>query len=148
MFRCLAHGLSFRALATEFHLHQATVRKIVFELCTTVWAALKDDYLPVPNAETWTRNAEGFEETWDFPYTLGAIDGKHFECEVFLKIRRRMYILQCLEADQDRVTVLQLERLFFDQSARRRGSRVSFSANRPWRTRSAERQWPFRNFPG
>lgn len=71
-----------RGAATEFHLHQYTVSLIVKESCVAIWKALNRIYLPRPNTDRWLEIARGFEEKHHFPFTLGALDGKHFACEV------------------------------------------------------------------
>lgn len=40
---------------------------------------MEQGYLHVPNnaAEKWKRIAKEFEQRWDFPHALGALDGKH-----------------------------------------------------------------------
>ena len=35
--------------------------------------------MPVPNASTWIKTAEGFFQKWNFPLCVGAVDGKHVQ---------------------------------------------------------------------
>ena len=36
---------------------------------------------PTHREEEWRRIADDFEQLWDIPHTLGAIDGKHIRME-------------------------------------------------------------------
>lgn len=57
---------------------KATVHKIVKEVCQVLWTVLSKEYLKPPSTTTeWYRIAENFEDRWQFPNCLGAIDGKH-----------------------------------------------------------------------
>ena len=61
---------------------KATVSNIVRETCHAIWTALYQTYLKTPTSpEEWKKIADGFEEEWDFPHCLGAIDGKHIIIE-------------------------------------------------------------------
>ena len=43
-----------------------------------IYAVLKDTYLQTPaTPEEWLAVAKDFEELWNFPHCVGAIDGKH-----------------------------------------------------------------------
>ncbi|KAJ4928935.1 hypothetical protein JOQ06_004557 [Pogonophryne albipinna] len=55
----------------------ATVAVIVREVAGAIWTALVEEYMPVPQMEDWRAIAAGFQERWDFPNCVGAIDGKH-----------------------------------------------------------------------
>lgn len=38
--------------------------------------------MPLPTtADDWSRITDGFLERWNFPHTLGALDGKHIACK-------------------------------------------------------------------
>ena len=38
--------------------------------------------MPFPStANDWTQLSDGFMEKWNFPHTLGALDGKHIACK-------------------------------------------------------------------
>lgn len=38
--------------------------------------------MPPTNEESWLRIADEFEEKWNFPHCIGAIDGKHVVIQV------------------------------------------------------------------
>lgn len=46
-----------------------------------MWSCLSPIYLKQPCAEDWRKIITEFEETWNFPNCLGAIDGKHVMME-------------------------------------------------------------------
>lgn len=53
------------------------MKSIVDKTCVAIWECLKAEYMPVPTQESLLRVARDFEETWNFPHVIGAIDGKH-----------------------------------------------------------------------
>ncbi|XP_073828608.1 uncharacterized protein isoform X2 [Musca autumnalis] len=55
----------------------STVRAIIRQTCETLWQKLSPVVLPVPSTADWAKIAEDFEEKWNFPHCVGAIDGKH-----------------------------------------------------------------------
>jgi len=42
-----------------------------------IWKLLSPIYLPSPKKEDWINIAIDFNEIWNFPNCVGAIDGKH-----------------------------------------------------------------------
>jgi hypothetical protein len=50
---------------------------IVTEICGILRYSLKLEYIPVPTTEKWYEIADAFFEKWNFPNSIGAIDGKH-----------------------------------------------------------------------
>lgn len=85
--RYLASGDSMTSVSYAFRIGHNTVSKIVADVCDEIWRSLKDTvFLPV-NADNWTAVADSFEEKWNFPNCIGAIDGKH----VVLQVSIRMY---------------------------------------------------------
>lgn len=50
---------------------------IVNEVSAAIWTNMQPLYLPQPTRNTWESIALGFEEKWQFPHCIGAIDGKH-----------------------------------------------------------------------
>ncbi|XP_034081660.1 protein ANTAGONIST OF LIKE HETEROCHROMATIN PROTEIN 1-like [Gymnodraco acuticeps] len=66
--RYLATGDSYRTIAFSYRVGHATVAVIVKEVAGA---------MPVPQTEDWRAIAAGFQERWNFPNCVGAIDGKH-----------------------------------------------------------------------
>ncbi|XP_030762239.1 protein ANTAGONIST OF LIKE HETEROCHROMATIN PROTEIN 1-like [Sitophilus oryzae] len=76
--RYLAHGDSMQSLAWLFQIGKTTVRDIIYTTCEAIWDSLKNEYLKLPHSiEEWKAIAKDFEDIWNFPHCLGALDGKH-----------------------------------------------------------------------
>lgn len=76
--RFLATGDSYKSLQYSFRVAHNTISHIVPETCRAIVAAFGDEELQVPQTpEAWQEVARGFEERWNFPHVIGAIDGKH-----------------------------------------------------------------------
>ena len=76
--RFLATGDSYLSLAYSFRVAHNTISKIVPETCRAIVAAFADEVMKVPQTpKEWKEVARGFSDQWNFPHTLGAIDGKH-----------------------------------------------------------------------
>ncbi|XP_034077588.1 protein ANTAGONIST OF LIKE HETEROCHROMATIN PROTEIN 1-like [Gymnodraco acuticeps] len=75
--RYLATGDSYRTIAFSYRVGHATVAVIVKEVAGAIWTALVEETMPVPQTEDWRAIAAGFQERWNFPNCVGAIDGKH-----------------------------------------------------------------------
>ena len=76
--RYLATGETFRSLEFQFRIS----RKVVFNaIITTVNALVKvlgSKYLSTPKTESkWLEISNKFNERWNFPNGIGALDGKH-----------------------------------------------------------------------
>jgi hypothetical protein len=62
----------------NFRVAPNTIGKIVPETCKAIFTALKGEFFRCPRtAEEWKNIADGFYTRWNFPNTIGAIDGKH-----------------------------------------------------------------------
>ena len=80
--RFLASGESQQSLCYSFRLGKSTVSKIVAETCSAIYLCLKDTYLKSPQStDEWQNIASSFEEQWNFPHVIGALDGKHIRIE-------------------------------------------------------------------
>lgn len=55
----------------------SVVRRIVLETCRVIWDDLNQIYLSLPNESEWQNLSEDFQNMWDLPNCVGAIDGKH-----------------------------------------------------------------------
>ena len=76
--RYLATGESYRCLSFQFRVAHNTISHIVPDTCRDIVAAYGDEVMQIPSTpEEWRKVAKGFETRWNFPHTLGAIDGKH-----------------------------------------------------------------------
>ncbi|XP_025160271.1 protein ALP1-like [Harpegnathos saltator] len=62
---------------------KSTVPRIIVETTKALWQVLQPQVLPPPNVETWSKIAEDFENKWNFPNCVGAIDGKHVTIQCF-----------------------------------------------------------------
>ncbi|KAH8345359.1 hypothetical protein KR067_007274 [Drosophila pandora] len=76
--RFLATGESFGTLTGVFHIPTADVRNIVAETLASIVKRLKRTFLQIPRSEeAWLQIASDFQELWNFPHCLGAVDGHH-----------------------------------------------------------------------
>ena len=76
--RFLATGESFRFLHFQFKISRPAISYIVTEVCEAIPKKLGPSSLKVPSSEQERLQiAKQFEEKWNFPNCLGAIDGKH-----------------------------------------------------------------------
>ena len=76
--RFLATGESFRSFHFQFRISRPAISYILTEVCEAIPKNLGPSYLKVPSSEQeWIQIAKQFEEKWNFPNCLGAIDGKH-----------------------------------------------------------------------
>jgi len=76
-FRYLASGDSYKSIAYNYLLVDRTVSNIVQEVATAIWNNMQPVYLAEPKTETWKSIALRFEDRWQFPHCVGAVDGKH-----------------------------------------------------------------------
>uniref|UniRef100_A0A1E1VYI0 DDE Tnp4 domain-containing protein n=2 Tax=Pectinophora gossypiella TaxID=13191 RepID=A0A1E1VYI0_PECGO len=70
-------GSSARTLSSSFRLGESTIRSIIQEVCNAIINKLMGIFIPTPIEERWKSIAEGFQDRWNFPNCIGAIDGKH-----------------------------------------------------------------------
>lgn len=76
--RFLATGETYKSLSYAFRVASNTISKLVPETCRAIVAEFGDEVMQLPTTpEGWKEIASGFAERWNFPHTVGAIDGKH-----------------------------------------------------------------------
>ncbi|CAH2009311.1 unnamed protein product [Acanthoscelides obtectus] len=75
--RYLATGATFAHLASEFRMGLSTIKDIIEETTNVLWDELHPVHMPIPTKEAFRAIANDFNNIWNFPNVLGAIDGKH-----------------------------------------------------------------------
>ena len=76
--RFLASGASYKDLMYTFRVSDSTISEVVPNVCKVFYEHLKDECARVPQSkEEWMQISKQFEEKWQFPHCLVAIDGKH-----------------------------------------------------------------------
>lgn len=80
--RFLGSGDSQISLTYLFRMGKKTVSRIISETTKALYQVLSKVYLNVPNNQSqWKKIAEEFQELWQFPHVIGAIDGKHIRIQ-------------------------------------------------------------------
>ena len=76
--RYMASGESYMSLAYLFRVASNTISVLIPKVCDAIVENMMAEVIQLPtDAEGWKRVAHGFQSRWNFPHTLGAIDGKH-----------------------------------------------------------------------
>ena len=76
--RFLATGKTFQSLSFQFRISDRAISYIVKEVCNAIVKYLVPLYLKGPSTEQeWLSITEKFETCWQYPNTIGAVDGKH-----------------------------------------------------------------------
>ena len=77
--RYLTTGDAQSTIAASFRISPSSITKTISEACDALWTSLQErGFLDVPcNQHEWKAIAREFENKWNFPHALGAIDGKH-----------------------------------------------------------------------
>lgn len=80
--RHLASGAKYMDMRYGWRVPHNTISVIVREVCQAIVDEFLYEVMPLPtDAEKWLMIADGFMEKWNFPHTLGALDGKHIRCK-------------------------------------------------------------------
>ena len=78
----LATGETLRSLSFQFQISWAAISCIIKEVCQAIEKRVGPKFLALPpSQEEWQAIALKFEDRWNFPNCLGAIDGKHIVME-------------------------------------------------------------------
>ena len=82
--RYLSGPASFPILEDIFRIPRPTLSKIIPEVCAAIWEEFSQDCIKLPQTnEGWREKALEFAEKWQYPFAVGAIDGKHVEVQAF-----------------------------------------------------------------
>ncbi|XP_031329240.1 protein ALP1-like [Photinus pyralis] len=76
--RFLATGETYRSLMYTTRIHETTISRFIPEVCQAIVLKLKPIYLKAPRtAEEWKKISQDFDQLWQFPHCVGALDGRH-----------------------------------------------------------------------
>ena len=90
--RFIATGESYQSLSYHFRVSNSLISSIVPEVMLAIYEVYKDEYMKCPSTpEEWKEVARGFYERWQFPNTIGSLDGKHIRTKAPPKSGSRSY---------------------------------------------------------
>jgi hypothetical protein len=70
--------MSFHSLSFDFRVPHNTISVFVKEVCEAIIDVYQPEVLVTPTTpEAWMEVSNQFFRRWNFPHTLGALDGKH-----------------------------------------------------------------------
>ena len=76
--RHLATGESHISLSLQYRIGRQTVSKIIPDICKAIYEAIAPIYLKKPSSpEEWLQISQDFNDRWNLPHVVGALDGKH-----------------------------------------------------------------------
>ncbi|GBN41189.1 hypothetical protein AVEN_170152-1 [Araneus ventricosus] len=76
--RYLASGETQSSLAYQFRISQNTISGILKLVCSALVTVLKNIHLCFPSSKAeWAAISAAFDNMWQFPMCVGALDGKH-----------------------------------------------------------------------
>lgn len=80
--RHLASGAKYRDMQYGWRVPHNTISVVVREVCQAIIEEYLDELLTFPTtAQAWRDIADQWFRRWNFPHTMGAIDGKHVACK-------------------------------------------------------------------
>lgn len=76
--RHLASGSKYIDMRYGWRVPHNTISLVVTEVCEAIVKEFSQEAMPFPSSgDDWKDIADGFQRRWNFPHTLGALDGKH-----------------------------------------------------------------------
>ena len=100
--RHFATGIS-NLLSLQYHIGRHTISKIIPETYRAIYDALVAKYVNTSSQEDWLAISLQFEDWWNLPHIVGALDGKHIRLplyfiitKVFLAWFRSLYVMQSI----------------------------------------------------
>lgn len=69
------------SIALAYRIGLSTAHSIVKETCEIISNVLNTEYLNPPTLNKWKNISTGFWQNWNFPSTIGAMDGKHIQIQ-------------------------------------------------------------------
>lgn len=84
LIRYLATGDCLTSISYQYLVGFSTTTNIITETCQVIWNCLCKEVLPYPLETTdWLKISKEFDEQWQFPHCIGAVDGKHIQIQVY-----------------------------------------------------------------
>ena len=76
--RYLCSGGNFQLISEIPRIAPSTLSHIIPEVCEAIWKILGPQYIQLPTTqEEWKEKSDEFLAKWDYPFSCGALDGKH-----------------------------------------------------------------------
>lgn len=72
----MATGDGLQSIALNYRVG-STISGIIKETCEAIWDCFHIEELLIPAQDKWREIATEFEDIWNFPKCIGALDGKH-----------------------------------------------------------------------
>jgi hypothetical protein len=77
--RYFATGNTFHSLSYDFRVPHNSISLFVKEVCEAIIEEYREEVMVTPRTpEAWLEVAYQFLHHWNFPHSVGALDGKHF----------------------------------------------------------------------
>lgn len=70
------------SISYQYLVSLTLVSQIIAETCEVLWEILSSLVLKQCNQADWKAIAHDFNEKWQFPHCIGALDGKHVIIQV------------------------------------------------------------------
>ncbi|XP_018395112.1 PREDICTED: uncharacterized protein LOC108773704, partial [Cyphomyrmex costatus] len=74
-------GDQMTSIALAYCVGLSTAHSVIPETCEIISNALGTKYLKIPTLNEWKNISTGYWQNWNFPNTIGAIDGKHIQIQ-------------------------------------------------------------------
>jgi len=82
--RYLSGPASFGILEDIFRIPKTTLSRIIPSVCDALWDELHKEFIVLPQTEEgWKKKAQEFLDQWQYPFALGALDGKHVQIQSY-----------------------------------------------------------------
>ena len=80
--RHLASGTKYSDMQYGWRVPHNTISIVVREVCQAIIEEYTEELMSPPDTkEGWRQIAEDWYKRWNFPHTIGAVDGKHVACK-------------------------------------------------------------------
>ncbi|KAJ8975683.1 hypothetical protein NQ317_001784 [Molorchus minor] len=74
---------SFKSLTFQFYRGASTIGLIVRETTQAIWDSLQPVFMPIPTEEMWKGKAQRYQQLWNLPNCIAAIEGNHIRVKNF-----------------------------------------------------------------